>query len=90
MFIVGHRFRYSLLYSVLGFFITTLLKPYSESKDPTRWGLSMTRGKYNVSSGDDASAYKERISFWLLWDSDIGDDYDDNKEDDERNDKDAI
>ena len=39
MFIVGHWFRYSLLYSVLGFFITTLLEPYSESKSPTRWGL---------------------------------------------------
>ena len=39
MFIVGHWFHYSLLYSVLGFFITTLLKPYSESKNPTRWGL---------------------------------------------------
>ena len=39
MFIVGHWFRYSLLYSVLGFFITTLLEPYSESKNPTRWAL---------------------------------------------------
>ena len=29
----------SLLYSVLGFFITTQLEPYSESKKPTRWGL---------------------------------------------------
>ena len=32
MFIFGRWFRYSLLYLVLGFFITTLLEPYSESK----------------------------------------------------------
>ena len=31
--------RYSLLYSVLGFFATTLLEPYSESKKATRWTL---------------------------------------------------
>ena len=30
IFIIGRRFRYSLLYSVLGFFFTTLLEPYSE------------------------------------------------------------
>ena len=43
MFIFGHWFRYSLPYSVLGFFITTLLEPYSESKSPTRWGLPATK-----------------------------------------------
>ena len=36
IFIANHRFRYSLLYSVLGFFATTLLEPYSESKKATR------------------------------------------------------
>ena len=36
IFIADHRFRYSLLYSVLGFFATTLLEPYSKSKKATR------------------------------------------------------
>ena len=36
IFIADHQFRYSLLYSVLGFFATTLLEPYSKSKKPTR------------------------------------------------------
>ena len=35
--IADHRFRYSLLYSLLGFFTTTLLEPYSKSKNPTRF-----------------------------------------------------
>ena len=39
MFIADHWFRYSLLYSVLGFFTTTLLEPYSKSKTPTRFSL---------------------------------------------------
>ena len=30
IFIADRRFRYSLLYSVLGFFATTLLEPYSK------------------------------------------------------------
>ena len=42
MFIANHRFRYSLLYSVLGFFATTLLEPYSKSKKATRWTLGVT------------------------------------------------
>ena len=36
IFIANHRFRYSLLYSVLRFFATTLLEPYSKSKKATR------------------------------------------------------
>ena len=39
IFIADRRFRYSLLYSVLRFFATTLLKPYSKSKKATRWTL---------------------------------------------------
>ena len=50
MFSVGHWFRYSLLYSVLRFFITTLLGPYSESKNPTRWGLTMTNENLQIAT----------------------------------------
>ena len=42
IFIADHRFRYSLLYSVLGFFATTLLEPYSKPKKPTRRCLVLT------------------------------------------------
>ena len=39
-------FRYSLLYSVLGFFATTLLKPYSKSKKATRRCLIISIVKF--------------------------------------------
>ena len=42
IFIADHRFRYSLLYSLLGFFTTTLLEPYTKSKNPTRFSLHMS------------------------------------------------
>ena len=44
IFIADRRFCYSLLYSVLGFFATTLLEPYSKSKKATRWTLAATDG----------------------------------------------
>ena len=53
MFIIGHRFRYSLLYSVLGFFVTTLLELHSESKSPTRWGLTREHGPAEGGENDD-------------------------------------
>ena len=36
IFIADHRFRYSLLYSLLGFFATTLLELYPKPKKSTR------------------------------------------------------
>ena len=36
---IDFAIRYSTRYS--DFFITTLLEPYSESKNPTRWALFM-------------------------------------------------
>ena len=44
IFIADRRFRYSLLYSVLGFFAATLLEPYSKSKKATRWTLTISQG----------------------------------------------
>ena len=46
IFIAEHLFRYSVLYSVLGFFATTLLEPYSKSKKPTRLCLMMRHVLY--------------------------------------------
>ena len=37
IFIADHSFLYSILNSVFGFFTTTLLKPFSESKSPALW-----------------------------------------------------
>ena len=46
IFIADHGCRYSLLYSVIGFFATTLLEPYSKSKKATRWTLILTSFVY--------------------------------------------
>ena len=45
IFIADRRFRYSLLYSVLGFFATTLLEPNSKSKKATRRCLVAGEGR---------------------------------------------